>query len=286
LCDSYHESLSLDPNYVNIGSASTGEIGLVNPLLKLQTGRKTIFDLSDISLSYNVGSRSYSAFKINFYVDNQLKEEYQFNSKPEIIQYGTVGIDTTARIELEFSDPTILYYKVNPINLDKISQTKKDILIDGENIKNNNTILIDYSDYSGEYAVNKVGIGSTNFECYLASTPEELIYTNDANTNILYFTSSKTEIGGIDRIQPYSTKNFQSLPSVSSIDSISGKNSLIYPFGLNIGVPRKIEIKDIGFGFPSDVTLKPQFKLPQIITVSPLGMLNCSIHHQIIMFLS
>ena len=274
LCDSYHESLSLDPNYVNIGSASTGEIGLVNPLLKLQTGRKTIFDLSDISLSYNVGSRSYSAFKINFYVDNQLKEEYQFNSKPEIIQYGTVGIDTTARIELEFSDPTILYYKVNPINLDKISQTKKDILIDGENIKNNNTILIDYSDYSGEYAVNKVGIGSTNFECYLASTPEELIYTNDVNTNILYFTSSKTEIGGIDRIQPYSTKNFQSLPAVSSIDSISGKNSLIYPFGLNIGVPRKIEIKDIGFGFPSDVTLKPQFKLPQIITVSPLGKLE------------
>ena len=274
LCDSYYESLSLDPNYVNIGSASTGEIGLVNPLLKLQTGRNTIFDLSDSSLSYNVGSRLYSAFKLNFYVDNQFKDEYEFTTQPEIIQYGNVGIDTTARIELQFSDPTVLYYKVNPINLDKISQTKKDILIDSENVPNNNAVLINYSDYSGEYSINKVGIGSTNFECYLPLTPEESIYTNDGNTNILYVTSSKTESGGIYKIQPYSTKNFKSLPSISSIDSNAGEDSLIYPIGLNIGIPRKIEINDIGFGFPSDTTLKPQFKLPQIIFISPLGKLE------------
>ncbi len=274
LCNSYYESLSLDPNYVNIGSASTGEIGLINPLLRLQTGRKTIFDLSDSSLSYNVGSRLYSAFKLNFYVDNQFKDEYEFTTNPEIIQYGNVGIDTNSRIELQFIDPTVLYYKVNPINLDKISQTKKDIIIDNENVQNNNTLLIDYSDYSGEYTINKVGIGSTNFECYLPLTPEELSYNNGGNTNILYVTSSSTETGGLYKVQPYSTKNFKSLPSISSINSTRGKDSLIYPIGLNIGLPRKIEIKDIGFGFPSDTTLKPQFKLPQIISIFPLGKLQ------------
>jgi len=274
LCDSYYESLSLDPNYVNIGSASTGEIGLINPLLKIQTGRKTVFDLSDSSLSYNVGSRLYSAFKLNFYTDKELKDEYQFVTKPNIIKYNNVGIDTNARIELEFSDPRVLYYKISPINLDKISQVKKDILIDNENIQNNNTLLIDYSDYSGEYTISKVGIGSTNFECYLPLTPEEDFYSNGGNTNILYITSSETETGGIYKISPFSTKNFKSLPSITSINSNSGRDSLVYPFGLNIGVPNRIDIRDIGFGFPSDITLKPQFKLPQIISISPLGKLQ------------
>jgi len=274
LCDSYYGALSLDPNYVNIGSASTGEIGLINPLLRLQTGRKTIFDLSDPSLSYNVGSRLYSAFKINFYIDNQFKDEYEFTTNPDIIQYGNVGIDTNSRIELQFKEPTVLYYKVNTINLDKISQTKKDIIVDNENIQNNNTLLIDYSDYTGEYNINKVGIGSTNFECYLPLTPEELSYTNNENTNILYATSSATETGGLYKVQPYSTKNFKYLPAISSINSIKGKDSLIYPVGLNIGLPRKIEVKDIGFAFPSDITLKPQFKLPQIISIFPLGKLE------------
>ena len=274
LCDTYLTSISLDPNYVNIGSATTGEIGLINPPIKINSNRKTIFDLSDESLSYKVGSRTYSCFKFEFYYDNGFKFNYNFDTIPEIVKYGNVGIDTSARIEFLIKEPKTLYYKVNPINLDQISQTKKDIIIDSENVIDNNTILVQESGYSGKYTISKVGIGSTNFEYYLPLTPESEYYENNSDFDIKYYTDSTSESGAINSIQVNSYEKFDYIPGVVSISSSEGKNALIYSVDANIGNIRSIDIKDIGFDFPSDNTLRPHFKSPQLIRVSPLGKLN------------
>ena len=62
LVEEEFELNSQDPNYVNITSASSGTLSLVNPLVRTNRNNKLIFDLSDSSLSFVSNSTRYSAF--------------------------------------------------------------------------------------------------------------------------------------------------------------------------------------------------------------------------------
>jgi len=66
-------------------------------------------------------------------------------------------------------------------------------------------------------------------------------------------------------------RNYTSPPGITSVFSSTGSNAILYANSNSIGNIKKLIIDDIGFNYPSDLTLNPSAKLPQILDVNPLS---------------
>lgn len=64
--------------------------------------------------------------------------------------------------------------------------------------------------------------------------------------------------------------SYKSLPQISLIESGIGTNAVLIPYAENIGSINSIEIQDIGFDYPSDLSLRPTANIPQILEVKNL----------------
>ena len=61
------------------------------------------------------------------------------------------------------------------------------------------------------------------------------------------------------------------MPGITTITSDVGSGAVIESFSSTIGKPTKISLQNIGFDYPSDVTLKPEALFPQVMRISPLS---------------
>ena len=277
LCNTrYDLSLSI-PNYVDITSASDGVLSLVNPQLNLYRNKIIKFDLSDSSLSYLSGPTLYSAFQLNFYSDSQYHYEFDgtgTSNNFEVVRTGKVGIDTTASVSLILNDyvSDTLYYRLENVNSDFISDTKKEIITDNDVFNNNQINLID-SVYSGTHRIT--GIGTTNtFTFNLTSYPEESSYTA-SNANLYYETTSTTAYGSISKVNVINGgSNYQFTPGISSVITSYGSGAIFESDSDSIGKIVKSEIENIGFDYPTDLTLSPSLNLPEILNIEPLTSFN------------
>jgi len=268
-------STNLENNIVDLTSESSGIFYKVNPKIITTQGRTLVFDLSDSSLSYIRGAIKESAFTLNFYTDIGFTQKFISSKNSgnfEISSYGQIGISTNARVELKITEelPNPLFYKLTPILNPLLPTSKKECIVDDIDFKDHSRLVKQLSIYNGEHLV--VGVSTTSFAFTLDRFPENNVYNNTIDGTFDYVTTSPLALGAINSIKMISGgRNYKRLPFISGVKSINGKNALIYPITNTIGKVQKITINDSGYDYPSDLTLKPQARLPQIVKINPLA---------------
>ena len=61
------------------------------------------------------------------------------------------------------------------------------------------------------------------------------------------------------------------MPGITTIKSDFGSGAVVESFSSTIGKPTKVSLQNIGFDYPTDVTLKPEALFPQVMRISPLS---------------
>ena len=267
------ELTAAEPNYVNIGTASTGRLSKINPLIKPNRNETLKFDLSDSSLSFINNGLSYSAFDFNLYTDKEFTTQFLTSGATgtfEVTESGRIGVDATANLKLFVSDtvPTNLYYKFTPTNLDTIPEDKKGISID-ETLPNYNEIEAVKTAYDGTYTIS--GVGTTTFTYNTPNRPGVSTFTS-ATAKSTYVTNSRTAFGPIAELKIFNGGyDYQSLPGISSVISGLGSGAILDPRSTSIGSILNTRFNNIGFDYPTDETVRAVANLPEILKMNPLS---------------
>jgi hypothetical protein len=276
LTNSYYEALNSKPEVVSIGSASFGTLSNINPQISAYKNSTLVFDVSDSSLGYVRQSSSYSGFDLKFFKDANFTELYTSNEDDsvfEVQKIGSVGITSDAKVILTINEgtPENLHYTLIPVYDSNLPESKRLINTDTEVI-GNNQIKVQFSRYNGIHDI--VSTSGTTFTYNIPFIPENNFYNSDSS-NITYETTSSIITGSISKIKITNKgQNYYSLPQISSVNSLEGKNAILEASSTSIGKIKKTKINNIGFNFPADFTLKPSVSIPQIIKVDPLSSLD------------
>jgi len=273
LSNSFYESTKTNPSFVGITTAGSGTISEINPPIKLTKNNNLVFDVSDSSLSFTKGGQNYPAFNLNFYTDSEFLNKFEStgtNNTFEVVKSGSIGISSLAKVTLRTNDnfPNVLYYRLEAADLLNNESVKTEIITDNEVVNYNQILLVD-SIYNGLH--NIFQNSSTSFTYTTSSTPEKSEYTS-SEAIIEYTTDSKTVYGTISSIELNSKgRNYKKIPKVSFIKSTFGNNAILKVNSSSIGLINKIEIQDIGFDYPSDLTVRPSAKLPDVLQIENLS---------------
>jgi len=258
-------NISLNEPYSSSDPDNSFFLSRINPQIEIFRNNTIIFDLSDQSLL---------GFDFNLFEDiNYTNIFYGFDG----FNVSKINLPGTpnSKLILEVKENKInqLYYGLTILNRNTIFFEKLEYFNDSFNIKNNNTILLKNSLYSGQQTVS--GIGENYFEFSLNNIPESLNYTNNLNSIIKYTTKSKNVLGPISKLRVVSKgTNYKKLPIVSEINTQFGEGSSLKTGTNSIGKIQKVIIEDIGFDYFSDNSLRPFAKIPEILRVNPLSSLD------------
>jgi hypothetical protein len=273
LCDSLYESRQKLPNIINLTTVGIG-IGILSPInskIEVTKYQDIVFDVSDASLSYLKGTSRRSAFDLKLFYDENFNNELGTFS---LIKSGSIGVGTTSTITLKTENlPNSFYYSLVPIELKDIPTTKKEIYIDKEQVFYNKISLVD-SEISGSKKI--VGY-TTNTFTFETINPVENSYYDKNNSVINYETNSASASGGISKIRLVnSNKLYNSVPKIKSITSGLGTDAVLDISTESIGnvTSNNITIKDIGFNYSTDITIRPKCIFPSIIRIKPFNILD------------
>jgi hypothetical protein len=239
-------------------------LSLVNPPIEIFKNSRIIFDLSDSSL---IG------FDFDIFEDNHYTNIFYGFDGLDTVKTGIPGT-TNASLMLNIKETEIanLYYTLTIPNKNAIFFEKLEYFNDDVNIKNNNTLLIKNSRYSGSRVVS--GIGTNYFEFNLNNTPESLTYDNN-DSEIKYSTKSRSALGPILDVRVISKgRNYKKLPTIKDIATQFGKGAFLKVGTTSIGKIKSVEIEDIGFDYFSDSSLRSFSKIPEVLRVNPLSALE------------
>ena len=64
--------------------------------------------------------------------------------------------------------------------------------------------------------------------------------------------------------------SYNRLPGITSIASSEGNGAIIKPNSKSIGKIRGQKLYDVGWGYPSDLTLRPKGNIPELLSVDSL----------------
>ena len=151
--------------------------------------------MSDSSLSYTKQTSSYSAFRLNFYLDENCTSKWKTDSSSNtfsVSRSGLPGINTDATVTVSIGQttPQTLYYKVEPITDNDLSEDQLQIVVDDE-VVGNNQLQSKESVYNGKRRVAIAGTNSFIFD--LAEVPEKNSYVSTSSsityTTCLLYTS-------------------------------------------------------------------------------------------------
>ena len=273
LSNTYFDATQPKPNIVGITSASLGNINPISPLVNLYKNSTVTFDLSDPSLSYEKQGITYPAFKFNLYVDKNFSTEWKKSKNSnqfELSRQGIVGTSGAKSVLIVNENiPNKLYYNLEPIYEGDTPVVKTDITTDTE-VVSGNVLSVRESLYNGKHTIH-VGVGTTTeFTYTLPETPEKSSY--DTSSLITYETDCTHTYGPIAKVELSNVgSNYYSLPGITTINTLTGKNAILEAKSSSIGSLKKISLDDIGHNFPSDPTLNPRVLFPQIIKIDSLA---------------
>ena len=227
--------------FVSIGSS-------INPPISLIVGTTLEIDTSDISLENT---------KLSFFTDNSYKKEFvgTGRSETEVVVTGIPG-NAGSKTSIHFTNrvPNILYYNFSPLQNAKIIETNKDI-------KDYSKIFVNPSKFTGSHGISSISDNIFTFKLF--EIPERVGYTSASQ--LTYITNSPNVKGGVARILLQGGGDqYKDVPQVS-IASTTGSSANLKAFGDEIGKLDKIQLVDVGFDYPSDLTLQPQAAVPQIV---------------------
>ena len=276
LANTKHDATIEKPNVVGLSSASLGTINPINPSLKVYKNSTVEFDLSDSSLGYTVQGTQYPAFEFNLYTDKNFTKVWNksdTNSVFELTKTGNVGsAGAKATLTVNKNLPDVLYYKLDVIKESSTPTSKTSIIVD-EEANSNNEINCRFSDYNGTYSIN-VGT-TTTFTYTLGDTPESTSYTSPTST-IEYETDCTHTYGPIAKVSIETPgKNYYSLPGITTVTTAAGKNAILFTSSNDIGKVKNIDINNIdNYKLPSDKTLSPTARYPQILKIDRLAQID------------
>ncbi len=277
LCNEYYQSRNSAPQVIDITSASAGTISPINPNIQLERDQKIEFDLSDSSLSFTNNEVSYSAFDFNLYDNNELTTMFFTSGKTDdfnISKSGRIGIDATATLTIKNVKEIgkDLYYNLTPINEDLNTDVKKEIIRDTDNNDNSNSLSWVVNPLCGTH--NVVGVGTTTFSLSTQGSPEKLEYLS-SDGDMTYYTSSLHAYGSIRSISLQSQGDgYKTLPGINTVRSKFGSGAILKSKSDTIGRISDVDIRNIGFDYSADKTLRPQAQLPQFVEVDALTSIS------------
>ena len=227
--------------FVSIGSS-------INPPISLILGDTLEIDTSDVSLENT---------KLSFFTDNSYEKKFVGTGRSdiEVVETGIPG-NTDSKTSIHFTNrvPDVLYYKFSPLQNAKIIETNKDI-------KDYSKIFVNPSKFTGNHGISSIANNVFTFNLY--EVPEKVGYTSASQLS--YITNSPTVKGGVARVLLQGGGDqYKDVPQVS-VGSTTGSSANLKAFGEDIGALDKIELVDVGFDYPSDLTLQPQAAVPQIV---------------------
>lgn len=259
---------------LDLTSQGSGTISPINPQIIVVKNNRVNFNLTDSSLSFTNNTIDYSAFDFNIYKNPDFTEKFDKIDNSLTYNFtktGRIGIDTNASASLIVSSefPNKLYYRLEPKKDELLPNTKGEIIFDNEIVGNGEILFVD-SELSGTVSIS--GVSSATFTYSIPITPDQNSYASSDGIFEYERFRGKGRIKTID-IESGGSK-YKSLPSVSEIVTVDGENALLYSDGINIGSVNNFEIIDIGFEYPSDFTLRPTAKLPEILKLYTLSIFD------------
>ena len=276
LSNTSYNSTLLKPVIVGITSLSAGTINPINPPIKVYKNQDAIFDLSDSSLAYVNQGTSYSAFQFNLHTDKNCIKVWDTSKVTKnfnLTRSGQVGVDASAKVTLTVNKdiPEVLYYSLSPLFESSIPPDKEQVIKDNDIISGSEVQTKD-SYYNGKHTVS---VGATNSFTYsIKNLPERASYIS-TTSDLSYETDSITAYGPVAGIKIFDGgENYYSVPGISTIISGYGKNVLAEASSSTIGKIKRTKIKNIGYNFPADHTLRPSVGLPQIVTINNLATIK------------
>ena len=265
------------PIPIRISSSGSGEqfVARITPRVSAIVGTNVAFALTDSSLSFNSGGNNLPAFAMKFYRDSNFNDQFISTKATrdfEVSGVGTVGVSDDAKTTLSINPslPEKLYYKFEAINTDIAPFAQVDIVVDRESYSSS-TVEVQNSVYSAiEYPI---GIGSTTFTYLLKTEPEKPSYSETEGV-FTYTTNSLEATGPIKTIEVLDQgMGYETMPGITSIKTENGSGAIIRPLG-TIGRILTSRLKDTGYDYPSDPTLKVFANVPEVLLVEELCSLD------------
>ena len=267
LCLSSIESKKQLPNVIDITSSGTGRLASINPRIEITKYQDIIFDVSDPSLS----NRNKPAFDLRLFEDENFQNSY---GSFDIERSGSIGVGTTSTIKLKTNNlPNNIYYSLVPVDVNVLPAIKKEIYIDKEQISYNKISLVD-SEIQGKQKVTDYTSNTFTFDTF---DPVESKLYNRSNSSIEYETDSLIALGGITKISVNNQKRlYNKVPKIKSINTGIGSNAILEISTSTIGnvTSNNIKIKDIGFNYSADITIRPKCIFPSIIRILPFNIFD------------
>jgi len=262
LAETKYETNSLHENNVNItGIGGTYHvISLINPKIDVVKNSKLTFNLEDSSLrGYSLKLFREKEFESNFVSSSDSRD---FN----VIGVGTAGY-SGASLSINYSDnvPSKLFYTLESSGYISTSDT---------DVSNYSQINFVDSEYNGTYQI--FGISTSSFKFSPFKVPTVLSYHKDDTDVFEYTTKSSSAINGsIGKVKIISEGfNFKKLPKFSSVTSQDGIGANVVAVSTSIGNINNIRIKDIGYNYSSDKTLRPEAFVSPIVEVDNLDVID------------
>jgi hypothetical protein len=282
LSQNYSDSISFIPNLINITSAVGGDLYSINPKIEVERNQTVTFDLSDSSLSFARNGQLYSAFKLNFYKDenfSDLLESTEGFKDYNISGFGTVGVTSTSNVTFGVNDlwPDTVYYKFDIDNANIIPSEKQELVIDNEVVGYNQLSIIN-NKYNDSYNIigiaGTVGAARTSFSISSKQISNPFVY-NQNNSSIKYYLNSTSDFGKISKINIKDHGlGYKVLPGISSVSSKNDETKItpiLFSSSKSIGKVNKIAIENIGSDFYCDNSLRPTAKLPELLKLEPFS---------------
>ncbi len=269
LAETLYESNPKTENGVSI-SATGGVnhyISAVNPPIDVIRNSDLKFNLQDTSLR---------GYQLKIYRDKNFNNEYISSGDSRdfnVVGLGSVGFgtDSDSSLTLNYSNniPSRLYYGLEKGGYISTADTE---------VKAYSEIRYENSEYNGTYSVFGISTTSstTEFKISPFRYPNILSYISAECDTLEYSTKSSNALNGsISKVRVISEGfNFDKLPSFEDVTSVNGRNANIIGISTSIGRIKKTRLRDIGYDYPSDKTLRPEAFVPPIVTVDNLDTIQ------------
>ncbi len=260
LGETYLDVTSNPANIIQISTTGNNhEFSLINPPIPVYKNNNLVFNVEDSSLF---------GYELKIYHDKEFRNEFVSvgnTSNFQVIGVGTVGINTTATVNLNFNEnnPSNLYYNIKKSGFISTSDT---------DVFNYNKIHYLDSKYSGEYSIfdvpNIVGASYTSFSISIPEVPEKLSYASTETSVLKYSTKSERARGAINDVNiDFGGVGYDDLPTFVSVASTGGTNATLLPNSKTINRLDDVRILNPGFEYSSDPTLKPEAFVSPVISI-------------------
>ena len=262
LAETYYESQPQTESSINLTGIGGSEhsIARINP--KIDVDRNS-------SIKFLLGDESLQGYQLKIFREREFKTEFLStidNRDFNVIGIGSVGFGT-ASLTIDYSKniPNKLFYALEKSGY--ISTADVDVVNHSE---------INYVDsaYNGSYSI--FGISTTSFSYSPSVLPSVLSYQKSETSTLEYATKSSNAISGsIGKVKITSKGfNFNKLPKFIDVTTQTGRNANVVAVSTSIGRVKSIRMRDIGYDYPSDKTLRPEAFVSPIVTVDDLDTID------------